>query len=1437
MAQILNNLAKGMIRKTNHLKKDPQFYNFALNISTDKNYSDRLTRVTENKLEDYYSLKNVDYIILNALYLDLDEYVYFITDKTSSFSEIVHYKNGAINTLYNNQALNFNASYPISSTYRVDYSGNRIVYFVDGFNKDRVINIDTIELSDHIELLAINPIYGYSSNIDYNIDNGNGSLPNGKYYIFIAPKDKNFKTAQFKYLIDGIPIENGDYKSDLFKSQITTEAQLNEFKEEQTSFSGVYGLKEDVNVPKSVVIDTSILNDDFEYMDVYVIVQDNTEYKVYLRENFSISDIYYLNSLDNFIELGSDISAILVDNVIYNKSETLIQKDNRLILANTNLESYDIDFQAIANQIKVKPLMNYELFKTWDGIAVRNEIEYEERGRVKSITNSSILNVVKNENKTFSTPYIQGRTQKPVLIGKTFMRDEVYALGVYFELENGSFTDVYHIPGRALNVVDTDRYGYIGENGRTLSSITASEWDSQEITVDTETAPAWKIINTGLDGMMGYYRTEEVYPDGYGFPTDGEKNSSGKSYIRHHRIPSDFIYPMLHPDYTKNGKYVTSKKGIISLQFSNINIPTEHQSKIKKAHFSFADRTEGDKKVITKGIVYTTRNVNNIIRNSEVLNAPVSYNSNIRSRLFYEFKSADVDFNFKNFNIKSAYIKPNYIMSGWVINMTKIFTTQLDFAESDMSRKFPFPGAYINYEGINKSTTNVEQTIYDYKQEFVPNKVHYHDVKKVVNFRQYQVEDSIFVDNNSITELGQTVRFEGNQNTALVKLKRSQGSTFNDIFEFEDTNIYLSDEFKVETTNTTKLFRNFYFENNEGFNSDYSEDERSIAKFDNRHFFDTTMYCTLLSNNPNIFSNIIGLTYNKLVVTEDNIAQGDCFIENHYTKKGYSSVVNGFYTTIKSDYRAKDRIVSNVGPNILAHKESDLDMSVNESYITFPVESRINIRMRRHDGEFNHYPYNILNSIYPVNVLEKQSLKQEVFKLNTQYLKEKSIRPLFANTLKISDLTNQTKKIGNRIIYSELQNNESTVDNFRNFKSNNYKDIITTKGNINRLFVKDNKLFIITRDSIFVIGSSNNYLTTKGGSDIYVGSGEFLSAEPEELISLETGFAGTSSKLSFSENKFGYMFVDIIRNKIILFDKTLEDINTYGLLEDLEINLFKHFPELNTGLDKPLLGYGVLTGFDPNTDRLFVTKLDFEPTQLLLDKVNSNTVIIKDGLFYSGNNIIDFSDKDHFINKSFTTTFDGISKSWISYHDYFPNYYIPNPSILKVKLDDIKKYGKDFADRFILDVTMNENFNIVKVFDSLKFDIKSEDKDGFETDNFFNKIIVYNDNQTTGEIDLNSNPFNNNLTKKETYWNYNYILDNSKELKDKRLFTTDWNIIKSDYYIDKKLDSSQIDFSKPWNKKHRLRDKYINIRLIKENLENNKFFINFVIANIRQSIR
>lgn len=1421
--KIFNDLTKGMVRKVNPLKKDQNLYNFALNMSTDKARADRLTKVCENKLEDYFSLKNVDYVILNSLYLGVDEYVFFITDKISSFSEIIYYNKGQITTKYNNSLLNFNASNVIQSTYRINYNGDRLVYFVDGLNKDRVINIDKVGINDDIESISVNPIYDYSDKLDYEVVEG-GILRVGEYFVLVSYNDINNKETIYKDIIDGIPIEIGNYNSNNRKVITNAVSSSPEFLYETREFRDIKGGEDGDVSSKSIRI--NITKENFKSINVYVIRKTGNDIEVYLRENITASNSYTIYDLNDFQLLGSDISEVVVNNIIYSRSEAITQKDNRLILGNTNIESYNYDFQSFANTIKVGYDIELEAF-SYNINMYSNAVG---PSQVITPSNIDILNNNEAEVDMFSTGYYLGNTENKDIAGKTFMRDEVYALGVYFELENGVFTDVYHIPGRKDNDSElfSDHNGKIDENGTVLTTGLYNTWDTRNISIDGKTDQAWRVINTAVEGMLGYYRCEEVYPEGYGFPDDGEKDVNGNSYVRHHRIPSDIIEPLFDkvtfPDTSVDG-YLNRRN--IKLTF-DYDLPSNLQGIVKNIFFTYAKRDEINKKVTSKGIVYKTRFINNTIRNSENLNSPTSQEHENASGSFYEFKSPDVDFKFKEFNIKSDHLKINSLLHSYTTSISK---AKFNFGDREYRNDIDrYPGSFLNAEGINPSTDDNAtpiNTIYDFKQEFGANRIKYSLVYSYDRLRQYNINDIIFIDNNAKTSfVGESVRFEGNQNSSIFKLTNPTISNNNTIFNGDFASNYL-----LGLTGLGQLSNNyvsFYNEKDGNPDQTYSQSERNIIL---GGFYDSTLYISLLNSNRNIYSDVLNIEY--VLGTNKDYIHGDCFIDYHYTKKSYSTAVeSGDYSSINSR-KVKDSVWVTGSENF--DPTYNIDMSVYDSYIAFPVETRINIRLRKRTGENNYHPHFSLDNNASTEFYEKKALQQEEYLLNQSYKQETSLYTLYANTLSLQDLNNQNKKVGNRLVYSELQNNESKIDSFRKFLANNYKDIITTKGDIHKLFIKNNNLNILTRDSLFVIGSDNNYLNARNGTEIYVGTGEFLGTEPEELISLETGYAGTVSKLSFNENKFGYLFVDSIRNKIILYNDSLIDVNILGLEEDLSINLIKQFPELTNELDKPLLGYGILSGFDPETDRIFVTKLDYKATDLLLNSDYN----INNGLFYINNELVKFNNSDYFENKSLTVTYDAINNNWISYHNYFPTAYINNPSKLLIKTEDeyVKQYGGDYTDLFIIDFLFNENQGLTKVFDSIQMDINSESSNGEFTENFFNQMIVYTQSQSSGLISLNSEYPSNNITKKDTYWNFSKLLDISDDKLNKKLFLSDWNSIKDNYFIDKVVNTNDLNINKDWYRKKRFRDKYVNIRLIKNNVENNKFTINFGILNYRRSVR
>src|SRR5690606_16193788 len=225
------------------------------------------------------------------------------------------------------------------------------------------------------------------------------------------------------------------------------------------------------------------------------------------------------------------------------------------------------------------------------------------------------------------------------------------------------------------------------------------------------------------------------------------------------------------------------------------------------------------------------------------------------------------------------------------------------------------------------------------------------------------------------------------------------------------------------------------------------------------------------------------------------------------------------------------------------------------SYIAYYVETDLNIRMRNSDpelpdGQRDYFPLSPTNNAQSTisisrpeyNALEIKSTGSEYFNIypfyNINYLKE-----YFANNRLLTDFNNtESNKYENRLVYSDKQNYEDKVDNFRITRANNYKDLPMDRGQITQSFIKDDKFFVLTRDALYNVYASNKTIQSIDNDNIVVGTGEFFGLEPIELISIKGGFGGTSSKYSLSESPYGYLFVDRLKSKAILFNETLKDI-------------------------------------------------------------------------------------------------------------------------------------------------------------------------------------------------------------------------------------------------------------------------------------------------------
>lgn len=1416
--KLINNLSRGLLKNFNKILQDKQFYTFGLNLAPTDSITDRVTKVTENKLADILSLNSTPYVILNVTWLGKSEYVYFIKNKTTLVSEIWLVNKGVKTLKYSNIRLNFQFNKLISSTFRVNFKGQRIIYFVDGYNNDRLINIDEVTSSDSIESLNLITYYDTTNTIDLQAISG-GKLLQGNYIVAASFRDKTNNVNNIKVISNTVSIGQGEYYEnfrDLYPS--IRDFLINK----NTTFLETRGVAKDAQTNKALKIkfrDEFI--EEYQSMDIYVIRLTEETIDIKLLENIRLINEFVITGGEQFIEVGKDLSVVITNNILYNKSEVISQKDNRLIRANTEIDFNDYNFQSIANGVTVR----YSINEDFVAVNTTSDTNRDLQGSEKEINdyNTTI------QLQSISPTYLSNNNNR---LNKTFCRDEVYALGVYFELDGGIMTDVFHIPGRLPNSNPSQGNWENTSVQAHRGNVNDSDFDTKEFNINNELTPRWKLYNTaikfsGTDGLLGYYHTDEVYPDGYGFPTNGLKNSDGKSYIRHHKIPSEMLEP-LYSGYNfeiGQGREYSIQSREIGLEF-DISIPDELQNIIKKVHYTFAPKNNNNKNVLGKGITYSVNSPQR--RQSDQLNR---YGTRTNTSGLIEYYSAETLFNYKATNIQAKRIKPTSIYNGIIRYITR--NTDL-FPPNSVS--FPNYPLWINSEGGVLSGTGDSQKVdsYNYKQ-FVRFDNVFYNVRRalIVNDRTtIPLNDVRFVDNNGFTIANSnSINFAGNQNSVLISMNMSGINSYMDL-TFSESTYQLHN-----IDNMSNIMANY------PLTYDFQNYQWQIP-LSRTKYFDNVLYVTLLTDNRNIDTDLMNLKYTT-PYEKNGVLVGDCFIDILHGKRGFSMTYSPWQRAERGIKSNKRLILSTIdsGSSYRPHYEDNVQLAQFDDYFAFLTETQINIRMRDINQENTYYPIFTMNTDSLSNEFEKRAGTQDYYHINEGY-NENNIYPRFANDLKIEDVTSETRRLENRIVYSEVQNMESRVDNYRKALANNYRDIITTRGPIYKMFTKQEKLYAITRDSSFIINTSNQTLKTDSGYNISVGTGDFFSLDSVELMALTGGVGGTSSKLSLVESPYGYLYIDKYRSKVFLFNETLLDLNELGLYEDFKLSIEDYIPEIVNETDNPQLGFGISAGYDPKLKRFLITKKDYTPLDTFMSRYKGvydteveysiGDFYLKEGLLYDYNNYeVDLNDSNLFENKSFTISFDPLTQTWISYHDYLPSRYIPNSEDCYPVNENVKYFSEDFADKQILEVLFNDEINITKVFDSIQVDSRSENVNGQSTNDFFTSVIAYNEKQSTGILNLSPN----NLTKKETYWNINQLLDNTKVGNTDKLFTSKWDDIKNNYFIDKVINNNSIDHNKPWNRKGRLRDKYLIVRFIRENTDNKKLYCNLVSTNIRISNR
>lgn len=480
----------------------------------------------------------------------------------------------------------------------------------------------------------------------------------------------------------------------------------------------------------------------------------------------------------------------------------------------------------------------------------------------------------------------------------------------------------------------------------------------------------------------------------------------------------------------------------------------------------------------------------------------------------------------------------------------------------------------------------------------------------------------------------------------------------------------------------------------------------------------------------------------------------------------------------------------------------------------------------------------------------------------------------------------------NRIAYSEQSFQEELTDNYSMFKPNNYIDIESEKGAITGLMRRNNKLFVFTAEACWELPQVFQERVT-GEVISFVGTGEFFSIPPRPVVDDSLGSLGTQHKWALCKTEAGIVVVNEVEGRVYLLStasngsnspQKLSDLgNTNWFLKNLTNFLEAQFLQL-TGMKYPYSnnpanpqGVGIHTGYDKTYQRVLITKKDYlilpdkYSVELAVGKITWNPATkVFETLVGEETVIIGVENKDFFENKSWTVSFSLKSgkEAMLSWHSYLPNFYISTPNRVLSGEDNIlwehnkeglyaNYYGQDYP--HILEFVSVDNPMTTKIWEDLvmmvtakRYDVNSqqyrEDKEAF-----FNKVIFYNSRQASGELSIivkgteaNPDEFLQQqvisrlgeilVERAEKDWCINDIRDYRTDY-DKPVFNSNWSNIKDAFPIDKVLDNSVIDFEKNWAEVESMRDKYLIVRFILDNLHETQIGTNFSITDPQESLR
>lgn len=618
------------------------------------------------------------------------------------------------------------------------------------------------------------------------------------------------------------------------------------------------------------------------------------------------------------------------------------------------------------------------------------------------------------------------------------------------------------------------------------------------------------------------------------------------------------------------------------------------------------------------------------------------------------------------------------------------------------------------------------------------------------------------------------------------------------------------------------------FDNN--FNRSFNTDSLSILKCNYQSTAGKFNYI-LKKQRVNPYQDIFSLRYKLL----------NSLVQYNTTATYFEGDV---YSTSFNLFNCEEVTVGSTGGN-----NNDLDIFFNHHYLKFWIESEINYSLRVNgldersvyqygdlveyateritdiDGgeavwEAGNSALGIFRIIIPLLSLSDAqtiaSMREQVkeitipdyYNYNSDYLINYLSKWFTTLPITYNYCNRCGNKFPNRIIWSNVSFTEELRDNWRIYLSENFTSVGTSP--ITALHYDKNRLIVRSTKTLHSLTPNPQQISSDAGS-IYLGTGDFLSIPPSQMINVDYGFGGGSGRMDHVKTEYGWVTVDQQTGQVFLFSEGYNELTGIDVQQWFKINL----PISSTG--------EIHCGYDPRFKRLLIWKKDYEK---LTDAVST-----------------DVSNKDNYRDKSILISYSLQYQSWISLHSWKPRLFWSDYNGLystngkKIYRHDSTQFCNFYgvSHKFILELPVfdygNKDLEVVEYYAHSFIGNRNVD---YPT---FNEVIVYTNAQSTGVQTLAPKdiyPSEWGIKTVTRHNNFYRVSDLRSLSTSDNVFSEEWADVKNDYYIDK--IPVNINYNLNQYDQIPITDTYFYVRLMYDNKVNVKLVFDVIntVTRIKQ---